>query len=119
MRLNKVSTLLKSILSTRCSNVARLYTAKKTQTFIVYHLVDTTPQNYSDDKRQGTEYYYRIDIFSKKDYLTLVEEIVKSLEQNEFYGIKLNEETFETETSYYHIPMDVYFFDNEDNESEE
>lgn len=119
MQLNRVSTLLNSILSAHCSNVARLYTAKKTQTFIVYHLVDTTQHNYSDDERQGTEYYYRIDIFSKKDYLTLVEEIVKSLEKNDFYGIKLNEEIFESETSYYHIPMDVYFFDNEDYESEE
>lgn len=119
MQIRSVDTLLKDTLATHCSTVARLYTTKKSQTFILYHLVDTAPQNYSDDARQGTEYYYRIDIFSKQDYLTLIEEIVKSLEENDFYGIKLNEEMIETETSYYHIPMDVYFFDNEDNDESE
>lgn len=116
MQIRKVDTLLKDTLVAHCPTVARLYTNKKPATFSTYQMLNAASRDYADDRAQGDEYYYRIDIYSKKDYLTLVENLIKDLKSKDFYGIEITSETYESELGYYHISIELYFFDYESEE---
>ena len=109
MQIRSVDTLLKDTLATHCSTVARLYTSKKPVTYCTYQMLNAASRDYADGA-QGDEYYYRIDIYSKKDYLTLVENLIKDLKSKDFYGIEITSETYESELGYYHISIELYFF---------
>lgn len=116
MQIKSVDTLLNNILTLHCPTVARLYTNKKTTTYIIYYFNDVSEKNYADDDAQGTSFYYHIDIYSKKDYISLVENITKDLKKNGFEGIKITGESYESETGYYHISLEINYFKYESEE---
>lgn len=116
MQIKSVDTLLNNILTLHCPTVARLYTNKKPATYIIYYFNDVSEKNYADDDAQGTSFYYHIDIYSKKDYLSLVEDIIKDLKKNGFEGIKITGESYESETGYYHISLEINYFKYESEE---
>lgn len=116
MQIRSVDTLLKDTLATHCSTVARLYTSKKPATYCTYQILNTSPTGYADDRAQGDEYRYQVDIYSKKDYLTLVEDLIKNLKSKDFYGITITGETYESELGFYHISIELYFFEYESEE---
>ena len=116
MQIRKVDTLLRRILTTHFFVVARLYTKEKPSVYCTYQMLNVASKNYADDGAQGDEYYYRIDIYSKKDYLTLAENLIKDLKSKDFYGIEITGETYESELGYYHISIELYFFDYESEE---
>lgn len=116
MQIRKIDTLLKDTLTAHCPTVARLYTSKKPATFCTYQMLDVAADNYADDRELGSEYHYQLDIYSKKDYLTLVENLIKDLKSKDFYGIRITGETYESELGYYHISIELYFFEYESEE---
>jgi hypothetical protein len=69
--IDEVDALLKTTLAAQCPRVARLIFRGKAGTYITYQLVLLQDRDAADDDMQGTEYTYRVDIYSKRDYIAL------------------------------------------------
>lgn len=70
--IDTVDRLLKSTLDALCPNVARLFFRGKAGTYITYQLVSSEDMAAADDEMHGMEYTYRVDIYSKRDYIALL-----------------------------------------------
>lgn len=109
--IDTVDKLLKTTLNTLCPNVARLFYRGKAKTFLTYQLVLSSDIMSADDEMQGTEYLYRVDIYSKLDYMALLKRTKQALRAAGFYGIVIDPEVYETDTEYYHVPIEVRFYE--------
>lgn len=109
--MNDVETLLKTTLAAQCRNVARLVFTGKADTYITYQLVLWQDRDAADDEPQGTEYTYRIDIYSKKDYISLLRQTKRGLQAAGFYGIVVDPEVYESDTGFFHVPMEAKYYE--------
>lgn len=106
-----VDSLLQSTLKTVCDNVERLRFTGKAETFITFQIVTSTEAYHADDENGGTEYNYRFDIYSKSDYIALLRRAVKALREAGFYGVSIDPEVYESDTGYYHVPVEIKFME--------
>lgn len=109
--IDTVDSLLKSTLSALCVNVARLFFRGKASTFITYQLVTSQDNAPADDEMQGTEYTYRVDIYSKKDYIALLRRTKNALKAAGFYAVVIDPEVYEVDTGFYHVPIEAKFYE--------
>jgi hypothetical protein len=116
--INEVDALLKSTLSTFCPQVARLFFRGKADTYITYQLVLSQDKDAADDSMQGTGYIYRVDIYSKSDYMALLRGIKQALLDAGFYGVSIDPEAYETDTGFYHVPIEAKFYEEENEKTE-
>lgn len=91
--------------------VERLKYTGREQTFITYQLVIGQEINFSDDDSQAEEYTYRVDIYSKIDYIALIRRIKTELKAVGFYAIVFDAEVYENDTGYYHIPIEIKYME--------
>lgn len=106
-----VDSVLKSALDTLGVPVERLRFKGKADTFITFQIVLGQETGYADDDSTGTEYTYRVDIFSKNDYIYLLRRTKQALKEAGFYGITVDPEVFENETGYYHVPVEIKYME--------
>lgn len=109
--IDEVDALLKTTLAAQCSNVARLVFRGKAGAYITYQLVLMQDRDAADDEMHGTEYTYRVDIYSKQDYIALLRRTVRALKAAEFYGIVVDPEVYESDTGFYHVPIEAKFYE--------
>lgn len=109
--IDKVDALLKTTLATLCPNVARLVFRGKAGTYITYQLVLSQDKDAADDDMQGTEYTYRVDIYSKTDYMALLRRTKRALLAAGFFGIVIDPEVYEQDTGFYHVPIEAKFYE--------
>ena len=98
--IDTVDCLLKSTLDALCPNVARLFFCGKAGTYITYQLVSSEDMAAADDETHGTEYTYRVDIYSKRDYIALLRRVKQALKAAGFYGLVIDPEVYEQDTGY-------------------
>ena len=103
--IDTVDCLLKSTLDALCPNVARLFFRGKAGTYITYQLVSSEDMAAADDETHGTEYTYRVDIYSKRDYIALLRRVKQALKAAGFYGLVIDPEVYEQDTGFYHVPI--------------
>ncbi|WP_322204503.1 hypothetical protein, partial [Acutalibacter intestini] len=77
--IDTVDALVKSTLADLCPNVARLLYRGKAGTFFTYQLVLSQDRDAAEDEMQGTEYTYRVDLYSKRDYIALLRRTKRAL----------------------------------------
>lgn len=109
--IDTVDALLKTTLDALCPNVARLVFSGKAGTYITYQLVLSQDKDAADDDMQGTEYTYRVDIYSKVDYMALLRRTKRDLQAAGFFGIVIDPEVFENDTGFYHVPIEAKFYE--------
>lgn len=109
--IDTVDALVKSTLAALCPNVARLLYRGKAGTFFTYQLVLSQDRDAAEDEMQGTEYIYRVDLYSKRDYIALLRRTKRALKAAGFYGIVIDPETYETDTGFYHIPIECRYYE--------
>lgn len=82
------------------------YTGKST-TYIVYLREDTDNSLSGDDEILGYVEYYDFDIYSKGNYLNIVESVKQIMKQNGFMWqpSKTSSDMYEDDTGYYHITL--------------
>lgn len=80
--------------------------------FAVYQLVIARERDYYDDESEGREHSFRIDIYSRSDYVSLLRRVWRALKECEFYEIGAEAETFEKDTRLYHIPMTAKYLES-------
>jgi hypothetical protein len=106
-----VDSVLKTTLEAQGVPVERLRYKGKADTFITFQIIYGRDTCFADDDSEGTEYTYRIDIFSKQDYIALLRNTTRALKEAGFYGITVDPEVFESETGYYHIPVEIKYME--------
>jgi hypothetical protein len=106
-----VDSLLKQTLLTLGVPVERLKYGGKAKTFITYQLVVGRDVHFSDDDNEAEEYTYRIDVYSKVDYIALLRRLKTALKAAGFFGIVFDPEVFENDTGYYHIPVEIKYME--------
>lgn len=109
--IDEVDALLKTTLAAQCPKVARLVFSGKAGTYITYQLVLSQDRDAADDDMQGTEYTYRVDIYSKRDYMALLRRTKRALLAAGFYGIVIDPEVYESDTGFYHVPIETKYYE--------
>lgn len=109
--IDTVDSLLKFTLEALCPNVARLFFRGKVGTYITYQLVSAEDVEPADDDTHGTEYTYRVDIYSKRDYIAILRRTKQALKAAEFYGLVVDPEVYEQDTGYYHVPIEAKYYE--------
>lgn len=73
-------------------------------TYITYSNISTGDTFYTDDDLKNYVEYYDFDIYSKSNYLNIIESVKNLLEQNGFkwQPTMTSSDLFEKDTGYYH-----------------
>ena len=89
--------------------VQRMQYTGQADTFIVFQLLNGDEAHHSDDETRAEEITYRINVYSRRDYMQLVRSVIQALRAAEFYGISIGPELYEEDTGLYHMPMEASF----------
>ena len=54
---------------------------------------------------------YQIHIYSKTDYFAILQQMKAALKAADFYGWTIDAETFEQDTGYYHITVQIKYME--------
>lgn len=106
-----VDALLKTTLEGLGYPVERLKYDDKAKTYITYQLVVGRDVHFSDDENGAEEFTYRVDIYSRGDYIALMRSAKRALKEAGFYGITFDPEVFEENTGYYHVPVEFKYME--------
>ena len=92
--------------------VERLTYCGNARTFITYQFVIASERDFSDDDNTAEEYTYRIDLYSRADYIAILRRVKQALKAAGFYGIEAAAEIFERDTKYFHVPITAKFYES-------
>ena len=106
-----VDALLKTTLEGLGYPVERLKYDGKAKTYITYQLVVGRDVHFSDDENGAEEFTYRVDIYSRGDYIALMRSAKRALKEAGFYGITFDPEVFDENTGYYHVPVEIKYME--------
>lgn len=82
----------------------------KAETYITFHEYLASGENYEDDEETLTAHYVQVDVWSKVDYIDIVEKIKELLFKAEFK--RLNEiDLYEEDTKIYHKGLKFYYLE--------
>lgn len=79
----------------------------KSYTYITYQCISDDPISFSEDKPNYSEPHYDIDIYSKDNYLKIVEEVKKEFIENDFYFISDSGDSYEKDTGFFHRTIEI------------
>lgn len=77
-------------------------------TYITFFNYLTQGEEFSDDQEIGTGHYIQVDVWSKGDYTTLVEEVKRLLREAGFIR-KSEIDLYETDTQFYHKGLRFFY----------
>ena len=81
----------------------------QSDTYLTYYTWLCQPNNFYNDEHHVEVAYGTIDIFSKGNFKKLLKQVKKILKDNNFTWTDDGPEDFESETGYYHVPINFYF----------
>ena len=105
--MKNVDSLLKAELEKLGVPVERLKYGGKAACFIVYQLVVGRDTFFSDDEEGAQEFTYQVHVYSKTDYIDILQRLKTALKAAGFYAITIDAETYEQDTGYYHVPVET------------
>lgn len=79
-------------------------------TYITFFCYLETGELYSDDIQQGTAYYVQVDVWSKGNYSSLVEQVKSAMKQAGFSFLSAYD-LFESDTKTYHKVLRFYYLE--------
>ena len=91
--------------------VERVFYQGNADTYIAFRLLLSRDAAFADDESTAKEYFYRADIFSKTDYVSLIKRAECVLKAAGFYGITVSAEIYEKDTGFYHVPIEFYYME--------
>lgn len=89
--------------------VARLRYTGKANAFVTFQLVTGRDGAFSDDDSEAEEWVYRVDIYTRENFIPLLRRTKTALKSAGFYGIEVGPELYEPDTGYYHVPIDTTY----------
>ena len=109
--MKNVDSLLKAELEKLGVPVERLKYGGKAACFIVYQLVVGRDTFFSDDEEGAQEFTYQVHVYSKTDYIDILQRLKTALKAAGFYAITIDAETYEQDTGYYHVPVEIKYME--------
>ena len=110
-KMKNVDSLLKAELEKLGVPVERLKYGGKAACFIVYQLVVGRDTFFSDDEEGAQEFTYQVHVYSKTDYVDILQRLKTALKAAGFYAITIDAETYEQDTGYYHVPVEIKYME--------
>ena len=98
--MKNVDSLLKAELEKLGVPVERLKYGGKAACFIVYQLVVGRDTFFSDDEEGAQEFTYQVHVYSKTDYIDILQRLKTALKAAGFYAITIDAETYPVETTF-------------------
>lgn len=92
--------------------IAFLSYTGKADTYLTYYTWQEQPENFFDDEYHTEITYGTIDIFSKSNFKGVLKQVKNKLKQNGFIWTDNGPESFESDTGYYHVPVNFYYSGN-------
>ncbi len=80
------------------------YTGKASK-YLTYYTWFELPHIFADDDNQSEHCYFTIDVFSKGNFKNIAEAVKQKLKENGFVWTDNAAETFESDTGFFHVPM--------------
>lgn len=102
---------LQATLSSLGYPVARLRLKGQADTYITWQTITGRETAFADDDNEEYEHYYRVDLFSKKNYVETLVELRKALKAAGFYGTQVTADQYEERTEYFHASLNTYFME--------
>lgn len=102
---------LNALLKRCCSNVARLKYEGNPKQYITFQMVTVSDKAFADDDNECVEHYYRIDLYSKGNYMTMLNTIKAALKSAGWYEVVINNEIYEQDTGYCHVPVEAKYME--------
>lgn len=96
--------------------VSRLFHSEDDDAFITFRLVTVANKNHADDRENGKEVTYGVDMYFRngsmngEKYFQMLEAVETNVKKAGFYGFELEAEIYEESTGYYHIPTSIKYF---------
>lgn len=106
-----VDSLLKTALLTVGVPVERIFYDGEAETFITFQIIVGTETGHADDESGATEFVYRVDIYSKTNFITIMRRTIRAVKAAGFYGVSVESETYESDTGYYHVPLEIKYME--------
>jgi len=91
--------------------VERLRFTGEADTYITWQTISGNEMAFADDDSEEYEHYYRIDLFSRRNYVEKLIELRNALKAAGFYGTSVNTEQIENDTKYYHASLNTYYLE--------
>ena len=66
---------------------------------------------FSDDEEGAQEFTYQVHVYSKTDYIDILQRLKTALKAAGFYAITIDAETYEQDTGYYHVPVEIKYME--------
>jgi hypothetical protein len=109
--MKNVDSLLKAELEKLGVPVERLKYGGKAACIIVYQLVVGRDTFFSDDEEGAQEFTYQVHVYSKTDYIDILQRLKTALKAAGFYAITIDAEIYEQDTGYYHVPVEIKYME--------
>lgn len=91
--------------------VERLRFTGKADTYLTWRTISGNERNFADDENEEYEHFYRIDLFSRENYVEKLVELREALKTAGFYGTSVNAEQYEKDTKYYHASLNTNYLE--------
>ncbi len=102
-----VSTKLLNALKSLDYPVERLFYIGSSKTFFTFQTINIKPSNFYDDDNSSYLYTFRVNLFTKNNFETLLKSTIETLKINGFTILNVDAEIFENDTKYYNIPITI------------
>lgn len=89
----------------------RLQYDGKADAFITYQCVISQETAFSDDGNEAEESLFRLDLFSRGDFVSLLRRTKQALKYAGFYGVTADGETYESDTMLYHVSVTAKYLE--------
>lgn len=85
-----------------------IYTGdNKPSQYCTYQHITSTSAVCADDEEVDAQIMYRVTLFSKTDYESVLGMIIKALKASEYYINSTDGESYETDTGYWKVPITI------------
>jgi hypothetical protein len=88
--------------------IAFLYYIGKSDSYLVYSTIQEQGKDFCDNKHREEVSYVTIDVFSRKNFKKTVQKVKDKMIDGGFTWTDNSYEEFDSETGYYHVPMNFY-----------
>lgn len=102
-----VASLLKETLQSLNKPVSRLSYKGKAATYFTFQRILIQPVGYADDESSNELHTFRVDLFSKSDFTTLLKSTLEALKAAGFTISSVDPEIYENDTGFYHVPITI------------
>ena len=91
--------------------VERLRFTGTADTYITWQTITGSETAFADDDNEEYEHFYRVDLFSRHNYVEKLVGIRKALKEAGFYGTTVIAEQYEKDKGLYHASLNTHYLE--------